>query len=155
MEDRIHYLTPGGLQSISHELEHLSTVKRREIAERLSSAIQQGDITENADYQVAKQEQAFNEGRIRDLEAVLRQAKMIEENVPTDEVRVGSRVTVMEEGFPAETYMIVGPTETSPGSGLISNESPVGAALLGRHVGDRVRVETPSGELVLRITAIE
>lgn len=154
-QDRVYYLTPDGLNQVRQELEHLSTVKRTEIAERLTFAIQQGDITENADYEVAKQDQGFNEGRIRELEAILHQAKIIENNSATDKVRVGNRVTVVEEGHPAETYAIVGSTEASPGSGLISHESPVGAALLGKQVGDMVRVATPSGELVLKVAAIE
>jgi len=133
----------------------LSTVKRIEIAERLGFAIQQGDISENADYEVAKQEQAFNEGRIKDLEAILRQAQIIEENIPTDEIGVGNRVTVVEEGFSPETFTIVGPVEASPAKGLISHESPVGAALLGKRVGDRVQVKTPAGELELTVTTIE
>ena len=154
MKDRIHYLTPDGLKKVNQELEYLSTVKRTEIAERLGFAIQQGDISENADYEVAKQEQAFNEGRIKDLEAILRHAKIIEDNIPTDEVGVGNQVTVVEEGFPPETYTIVGPTEAYPENGRISHESPVGSALLGRHVGDVVEISTPAGIRALTVSAI-
>lgn len=154
MKDRVHYLTPEGMQKVHKDLEYCSTVKRTEIAERLGFAIQQGDISENADYEVAKQEQAFNEGKIKDLEAVLRHAKIIEENVPTDTVGVGNRVTVVEEGFPPETYTIVGPTEASPANGRISHESPVGAALIGKQVGETIQVETPAGELALTISQI-
>jgi transcription elongation factor GreA len=142
------------MQKVHKDLEYCSTVKRTEIAERLGFAIQQGDISENADYEVAKQEQAFNEGKIKDLEAVLRHAKIIEENVPTDTVGVGNRVTVVEEGFPPETYTIVGPTEASPANGRISHESPVGAALIGKQVGETIQVETPAGELALTIAQI-
>jgi transcription elongation factor GreA len=155
MIDRVHYLTPEGLQKVKDELEHLRTVKRFEIAERLSFAIQQGDISENADYEVAKQEQAFNEGRIGDLEAILRHAKIIEEVTTTDEVGIGNRVTVTEDGCPPETYTIVGPAEAQPENGRISYESPVGAALLGKRRGDIARVKTPAGDLELEITAIE
>ena len=124
MKDRVHYLTPEGMQKVQKDLEYCSTVKRTEIAERLGFAIQQGDISENADYEVAKQEQAFNEGKIKDLEAVLRHAKIIEENVPTDTVGVGNHVTVVEEGFPPETYTIVGPTEASPANGRNLSATP-------------------------------
>jgi transcription elongation factor GreA len=154
MKDRVHYLTPEGLEKVRQELEHLST-KRIEISERLGFAIQQGDISENADYEVAKQEQAYNEGRIKDLEEILRHAKIIEGKIPTDYVDVGNQVTVIEEGFPPETYIIVGPAEASPADGRISHESPVGSALLGRRVGDTVHVTTPSGELELTIAAID
>ncbi len=154
MKDRIHYLTPEGMQKVQKELAYCSTVKRIEIAERLSFAIQQGDISENADYEVAKQEQAFNEGKIKDLEAVLRHAEIIKENVPTDAVGVGNHVTVVEEGFPPETYKIVGPTEASPANGRISHESPVGAALIGKQVGETIQVKTPAGELALTISEI-
>jgi transcription elongation factor GreA len=142
------------MQKVHKDLEYCSTVKRTEIAERLGFAIQQGDISENADYEVAKQEQAFNEGKIKDLEAVLRHAKIIEENVPTDTVGVGNRVTVVEEGFPPETYTIVGPTEASPANGRISHESPVGAALIGKQVGETIQIKTPAGELALTIAQI-
>jgi transcription elongation factor GreA len=154
MIDRVQYLTPEGLQKVKDELEHLRTVKRREIAERLAFAIQQGDISENADYEVAKQEQAFNEGRIADLEAILRHARIIKE-VKTDEVGIGNRVTVAEDGCPPETYTIVGPAEAEPEKGRISYESPVGAALLGKRLGDVAQIKTPAGVLELTITAIE
>ncbi len=154
MKDRVHYLTREGLEKVQQELEYLCAVKRAEISERLGFAIQQGDITENADYEVAKQEQAYNEGRIKDLEEILRHAKIIEGKIPTDYVDVGNQVTVIEAGFPPETYTIVGPAEASPADGRISHESPVGSALLGKRVGDIVRVTTPSGELELTIAAI-
>lgn len=155
MKDRVHYLTPDGLLKVRDELEYLTRVKRIEIAERLSFAIQQGDISENADYEVAKQEQAFNEGKIKELETVLRQAKIIENHAPTGEVQVGNRVTVSEADSPPEAYTIVGPTEASPENGLISHESPVGAALLGKRIGDTVQIKTPAGEINLTISAIE
>ena len=154
MKDRVHYLTPEGLEKVKEEIEFLSSVKRQEIADRLNFAIQQGDISENADYEVAKQDQGFNEGRIKDLEAVLRHAKIIE-NTVSDEVQVGNKVTVTEDGFPPESYTIVGPTEASPANGLISHESPVGAALLGKRVGDIASVVTPGGEVQYTVTSIE
>lgn len=154
MKDRIHYLTPEGRAKVRQELEFLTTVKRREIAERLEFAIKQGDISENADYDVAKQDQALIEGRIKELENILLTAKIIENTPITGEVQVGSQVTVHEEGFPPETYTIVGPTEAMPANGLISHESPVGAALLGKRVGDVALVHTPGGTLELVITDI-
>ena len=155
MQERIHYLTPDGLQQVREELELLRTVKRMEIAERLNFAIMQGDISENADYEVAKQDQGFNEGRIRELELILLQARIIEGDIPTDDVQVGNKVTVMEEGLAPETYTIVGPTEASPSNGRISHESPVGSALLGKRVGEIARILTPGGVLELTVVAIE
>ncbi len=155
MKERIHYLTPAGLQKVQEEIKLLSTVKRQEIADRLTFAIQQGDISENADYEVAKQDQAFVEGRIQDLEAVLRHAKIIENDTSLDEVQVGSRVTVTEDGFSPETYTIVGPTEAYPANGFISHESPVGVSLLGKRVGEKACVQTPGGQIEFTITSIE
>lgn len=138
------------------ELEHLKTVKRLEISERLQAAISQGDLSENADYDYAKQEQAFMEGRIRDLEDALRRAKVIKDGGPSDSVRVGSTVTVVENGYDnEETYRIVGAQEADPSNGYISNESPFGRALLGAKVGQVVTVETPGGGLELSIKSIE
>ena len=154
MKDRIHYLTPEGLAKVRQELEILTQVKRREIAERLEFAIKQGDISENADYEVAKQDQAFIEGKISELEDIVLRAEIIEKKPVTGEVQVGSLVTVREDGYPPETYTIVGPTEAEPSNGRISHESPVGAALLGKRVGDVAKIATPSGELDLEITEI-
>ena len=154
MRDRIHYLTPEGLQKVRKELEHLTSIKRREIASRLEFAIQQGDISENADYEVAKQDQAFNEGKIKELEEIMLGARIIEGDLTADCVQIGSRVTVAEEGFPPETYTIVGPTEADPASGRISHESPVGAALLDLRVGEIAQVDTPGGQLELTVTEI-
>lgn len=151
------YLTPEGVDKLRQELDRLIQVKRPELTARLRHAIQQGDLSENADYQTAKEEQGFVEGRIQELQGMLLDAVILEEGAaPTDEVGLGSRVTVVEEGedYP-ETFMIVGAAEADPGNGKISNESPLGQALLGRKVGQRVAVETPGGELVFKITAIE
>ena len=151
------YLTPEGVEKLRQELDRLIKVKRPELAARLRHAIQQGDLSENADYQTAKEEQGFVEGRIQELQGMLLDAVILEEGAaPTDEVGLGSRVTVVEEGedYP-ETFMIVGAAEADPGNGKISNESPLGQSLLGRKVGQRVAVEAPGGELVFRITAIE
>lgn len=150
------YLTEEGLQKINEELEHLATVRREEISERLEIAISHGDLSENADYDYAKSEQAFVEGRIKDLEDSLRRAQIIDNGGQTDKVRVGSTVTVTEVGFEdeAETYLIVGVHEADPGNGRISNESPIGQALLGQKVGDTVSAQIPVGEIQFKITDI-
>jgi transcription elongation factor GreA len=150
------YVTEEGLQKIIEELEYLSTERREEISERLEIAISHGDLSENADYDYAKSEQAFVEGRIKDLEDSLRRAKIIENNGQTDKVRVGSTVTVVEVGFDdePESYHIVGVHEADPGNGRISNESPIGQALLGRKIGDTVSAKIPVGEISFKITAI-
>ena len=150
------YLTAEGAEELRRELEHLVNVKRPELAKRLRHAIQQGDLTENADYTAAKEEQGFLEGRIQQIEAMLLRAVIIEENGSTDRASLGNRVTVTEEGLDGkETYQIVGPAEAHPINGKISNESPLGSALVGRRVGDTVTVEAPGGELAFRIVAIE
>ena len=153
--DQPVYLTAEGLEDLRQELDHLVTVKRPALAKRLNFAIQQGDLSENADYIQAKEEQGFLEGRIQQLELMLRNAVIIEESGPTDVVGLGSHVTVVEEGESVEeTYHLVGPAEADPLSGKVSNESPMGQALMGSRVGDTVVVEAPRGELKFQITAI-
>lgn len=150
------YLTPEGVENLRRELDHMVNVKRPALADRLHRAIQQGDLSENADYIAAKEEQGFLEGRIQQIEMMLRSAVMIEENCPGDEVALGSHVTVIEEGAEeAETFRIVGPAEADPAGGKVSNESPLGQALMGHRVDDIVTVEAPRGEIVFRITAIQ
>ena len=150
------YLTAEGAEGLRRELDRLVNVRRPALAERLRRAIQQGDLSENADYQVAKEEQAFLEGRIQQIEEMLRNAVMIQEDGPTDEVALGSHVTVVEEGAgESETFHIVGPAEADPVNGKVSNESPLGRSLLGHGVGDTVTVEDPGGEIAFRITAIQ
>jgi transcription elongation factor GreA len=154
--DNVVYLTREGLAKIKEELEFLKNDKRTEISMRLEDAIKHGDISENADYDYAKQEQAFVEGRIKDLEDSLRRAQIIENDGPSDTVRVGSTVTVVEDGLDEdETYCIVGIHEADPSGGRISNESPIGQALLGARVGQTVTVGIPAGEIRLRIKAID
>jgi transcription elongation factor GreA len=154
-DQNVVYVTREGLQSMEEELELLKNEKRPELSERLRAAIAQGDLSENADYHYAKQEQAFLEGRIKDLEDSLRRAKVIKDEGPADTIRVGSTVTIVENGFDEEeTYRIVGVHEADPGNGFISNESPIGQALLGARVGDVVNVETPAGGMELTIKAI-
>ncbi|MDT8304324.1 MAG: transcription elongation factor GreA [Anaerolineae bacterium] len=154
-EKDVIYITEEGLQALQAELEHLTTVKRLELSDRLQKAIGQGDLSENADYHDAKQEQGFLEGRILELQNALRRAQVIEDHGLTDRVRVGSTVTVIADGEATEeTYRIVGVHEAAPGNGLISNESPFGRALLGAKVGDTVRVTTPGGGIDLKVKAI-
>lgn len=154
-DQNVVYVTKEGLEKMKEELEYLTKVKRPEISERLQAAISQGDLSENADYSFAKQEQAFMEGRIIDLEDSLRRAKVIKDGGPGDRVRVGSTVTILENGFDEEeTYRIVGVQEADPANGYISNESPIGRALLGAKAGEVVTVETPSGGLELTIKTI-
>ena len=155
MMSNVVYLTEEGLQKINDELLYLKTVRREEIALKLEAAIRQGDLKENADYHDAKDEQGFIAGRIRDLEDSLRRAQLIEDVGPSDVVRVGSTVTVSEEGFDEEeTYHIVGAHEADPGNGRISNESPIGRALLGARAGDIVSAETPAGEIRFMVQTI-
>lgn len=151
-----YYLTSEGAAKLKAELEELKGPKREEMAKRLRSAIQMGDLSENADYHKAKEDQGFMEGRIQELERILKYAKIIdEEELPTDIIQVGSRVTVREGNDPPETYFLVGATEADPRNGKISNESPIGRALLGGHVGDEVIASTPGGEIKLKILKIE
>ena len=150
------YLTAEGATKLKAELEELKGPKRDEMARRLRSAIQMGDLSENADYHKAKEDQAFMEGRIQELEYLLKNATVVEAaEVSTDAVQVGTRVTVQEEGYPPETYFMVGAKEADPRNGRISNESPIGQALMGGRVGDEVIAVTPGGSLKLKILKIE
>ncbi len=151
-----YYLTSEGETRLRAELAELTGPAREELAKRLRAAIQQGDLSENADYHKAKEDQAFMEGRIQELEHILRNATIIEENHgKRDRVDIGARITVQEDGYPPETYRLVGATEADPRNGNISNESPIGQALIGHTVGDQVVVETPGGEIYLKILEIE
>jgi transcription elongation factor GreA len=156
MENRV-YLTPEGKEKLQQELDHLVSVKRPALAERLHNAIQQGDLSENADYQTAKEEQGFLEGRIQQLEGMLLDAVIIQQDQrPKHVVGLGSRVTVIEEGEDGpETFFIVGAAESDPSDGRISNESPLGRALIKRKIGEHVTVRTPSGEIVFEIVALD
>ena len=149
------FLTLEGQRKLEEELEYLRTVRRAEVAERIQSAKEEGDIMENAAYDYAKEEQAFVEGRIQALETTLRQAIIIEGG-STDVVGLGTRVTVMERGGDTlEIYQIVGSVEADPPNGRISNESPIGKALLGHRAGDEVAVSTPGGILHFQIVSTE
>lgn len=155
VEQDVVYVTEEGLQKIKEELTYLKSEKKQEMAIKLEAAIAQGDLKENADYHAAKEEAAFVEGRIKDLEDTLRRAQVIADTGPSDVVRVGSVVTVVEDGYDdEETYFIVGAHEADPSNGRISNESPIGQALLGAKRGHVVSANTPSGVLRLQIKSI-
>ncbi len=155
MSDEI-YLTAEGAASMKVELERLKGPERATISKRLRDAIQMGDLSENADYHKAKEDQAFLEGRILELEYSLKHAKIIDEaGGARDSVQVGAHVTVQEESYPPDTYFLVGAKEADPRKGRISNESPIGSALVGKRVGDTVVVQTPGGEVRLKILKIE
>src|SRR5258708_25706603 len=139
------YLTEEGAAELRRELEDLIKVKRPELAVKLKEAISQGDLSENADYHDAKEQQAFLEGRILYLEALLHSAVIVpDDGKKSSIVNVGVEVTVQEEGEPPETFMIVGAAEESPRAGKISNESPLGGALLGHKLGDKVKFMAPA-----------
>jgi transcription elongation factor GreA len=151
-------ITPDGLEKLKEEIEHLSTVKRREVAERIKEAREFGDISENAEYDDAKNEQALLEQRIAQLEERLRRATVIDEKeLGTDEVKVGSVVHVKDQkSGNSQKFHIVGSTEANPAEQKLSNESPIGRALLGHKRNDVVSVDVPRGpKRKLKITKIE
>lgn len=140
-------LTHEGLAKLKLELEHLSTTKRREVAERIKDAREFGDISENSEYDDAKQEQGMVEGRILEIEEQLRSASVIDESaLTTDAVQIGTRVTVKDEKGGEREYAIVGSAEANPLENKLSNESPVGKALLGQPKGATVKVSLPNGK---------
>jgi transcription elongation factor GreA len=156
MTEQTTFLTSEGLRKLEEELEYLRTVRRQAVAQRLRAVLEEEqDILENAEYEDAKNEQAFVEGRILTLETILKNVVIIEEGGSADRVSIGSRVTVVEEEEEPETYHIVGYAEADPKMGRISNQSPLGQALLGHRVGDEVIVNAPDGILRFRIIAIE
>ena len=148
------YLSREGLEELKNELDEMTNVRRAEVAARIHDAKEHGDLSENAEYEDAKNEQAFVEGRIQTLQALIKNATLIDENHSSDHVQIGSTVTVDgEDGV--ETFTIVGSTEARPSNGRISNESPVGRALLGRKKGDKVVVHAPAGDMTFAITNIK
>lgn len=156
MADKELLVSPEGLKKLEAELEHLTTVKRREVAERIKTAREFGDISENSEYEDAKNEQAFIEGRIQSLEKMLRQARVVvADDQDPSVVHIGSHVTVkdLEENV-EEDYVIVGATEADPIKNRISTESPVGKALLGLKAGDHVEVNAPVGKIRLEVVKI-
>ena len=150
-------VTKEGLLKLEQELEELKTVRRKEVAEKIKVARGFGDLSENSEYDEAKNEQAIVEGRIAELEAQLKNVRVLDENeLGTENVHVGSTVTVRFKGKKTDvTYEIVGSTEADPLGGRISDESPIGKGLIGHAVGDTIQVETPGGEITLTIKKIE
>ncbi len=155
MANQAVYLTKKGRKKLEDELIHLRDTKRQEVASRLHEAMEDGELIENAEYEAAKNEQAFVEGRILEIEHMLASAQEIKRRRATDKVEIGSTVVVKQDGSSSETYTIVGAAEASPKEGLISNESPLGEALLAGKVGDDIQVEAPAGVLNFRIVKIK
>lgn len=149
------FLTKQGYDKLQEELEYLRTIKRQEVAERLHEAMEGGELIEDAEYEAAKNEQAFVEGRIQELEILLANARVIDGSVKEDHVQVGSTVTIREGDSPEEIYTIVGPAEAEPRAGRISNESPLGRALMDHHAGDVVRVDAPGGSFTVSLLKVD
>lgn len=155
MYEKPVFLTREGRAKLEAELKMLREVRRPEVAERIKTAKEFSDTDDNAEFEEAKNEQAFVEGRIRTLEKMIANAVIIENNHDHDVVRLGSRVIVADPDGQKEEYTIVGTAEVDPRHGRISNESPVGRALLGRKKGDRVEIVVPAGVLQLEILEID
>jgi len=144
------YISKDGLEKLRHELEEMVSLRRPEIAQRIHDAKEHGDLTENAEYEDAKNEQAFVEGRIQMLEALIKNATLIDEHHTNDHVQIGSTVKV-DGPDGAQSFTIVGSTEAKPTEGRISNESPVGRALLGKRKGEKVVVHVPAGDFTYTV----
>ena len=151
-----HYLTSEGAARMRVELEQMKGPDRLAISKRLREAIQMGDLSENADYHKAKEDQGFLEGRIQELEYILKNAVIIDASTLDHEtVQIGSRVTIQEDDLDPETFFLVGVKEADPRSGRISHESPIGKALVGKKVGEKAVAETPNGSIIFKILKIE
>lgn len=151
-------ITKEGLEKLKEELEYLKNIKRKEVAERIKEAISYGDLSENSEYEEAKNEQAFVEGRILELENKIKHAKIITEKQKASGVQIGTTVhlkNLTKKKEEEEVYTIVGSTETDPFNGKISNESPVGNALLDKRKGDKVKVVVPAGFVEYQITKVD
>ena len=156
MPEKEIFLTPEGLKKLEEELQQLKTVKRQEIAEKIQEAKESRSAVISPEYEEAKNEQGFVEGRILEIERMIKNAVIIQhKDAKTHSVKLGSRVTVKLEDGSKENYTIVGSAEASPAEGKISNESPMGSALLNRKVGETVTFEAPSGRLKLKIVEIK
>jgi transcription elongation factor GreA len=147
------YLSKDGFERLRHELEEMVSLKRPEIAQRIHDAKEHGDLSENAEYEDAKNEQAFVEGRIAQLEALIKNATIIDENHSTEFVQIGSTVELEGEDG-TERFTIVGSAEAAPAEGRISNESPVGRAVLGKKPGQKVLVRAPAGDVTYKVGKI-
>ncbi|HPH97627.1 MAG TPA: transcription elongation factor GreA [Anaerolineaceae bacterium] len=150
------FLTREGYKKLQEELDFLRSSKRQEIANRLHEAMDGGELIENAEYEAAKNEQAFVEGRIKELEILLASARVINENEKEhhETIQVGSKVTIQEEGLEAEVFTIVGAAEANPRAGRISNESPLGKALLNHRAGETIHVDAPGGAFNVSIIKV-
>lgn len=151
------FLTQEGYERLQEELEQLRTVKRQEVAQRLREAMEDGGdmgVDSDAEYEAAKNEQAFVEGRIQELEILLANARVIEDTGDRDVVEVGAHVTIQEDGVDPEKYIVVGRAEANPREGRISNESPLGKALIGHREGDEVKVDAPGGSFTVNIIKV-
>ena len=157
MEAKKNILTYEGLKKYEDELENLKVVKRQEVAQKIKEARAQGDLSENAEYDAAKDEQRDIEARIDELEKILKNAEVVvEDEVDLDKINIGCQVKILDIEMNQELdYKIVGSTEANSLKGKISNESPVGRALIGAKTGDIVRVETPGGELEYQVLEIQ
>ena len=153
-KDKPVYVSAEGLKKLEAELEELRTVKRAEVAERIHAAMEFGDFSENSELEQAKNDQAFLEGRILTLEQMVKNAAVIEQNGHHDIVEIGSQITVESDGE-RQNYVIVGSAEAAPAEGRISNESPVGRALLGKRPGEVVRLTVPAGTVEMKIVAVD
>ncbi len=150
------YLTKEGEEELRKELKELIEIRRPELAQKLKEAVAQGDLKENADYHDAKEQQGFFEGRIQHIEAILRNAIIITDVGPSDEVRIGSTVVIREDGTDEdEEYKIVGTAEANPKERKISQRSPIGAALIGKKKGKKFKVETPGGVIKFKVIDIK
>ncbi|MCJ7550920.1 MAG: transcription elongation factor GreA [Anaerolineae bacterium] len=151
------YLTEEGKRNLEAQLDELINVRRPALAERLHFAIKQGDLSENADYTAAKEEQGFLEGRILEIKYKLRNAVLIDPNGPGDgRIGLGSEITLVEDGYDdRETYYLVGPTEADPGKGKISHVSPLGKALMGHRKDDTISVAAPAGKIRFKIIKVK
>ncbi|MHC0035820.1 transcription elongation factor GreA [Pseudoneobacillus sp. C159] len=156
LTEKVFPMTLAGKEKLEQELEYLKSVKRKEVVERIKIARSFGDLSENSEYDSAKEEQAFVEGRITTIENMIRNAKIINDSEVTDSVTLGSSVTFVElPDGEEETYIIVGSAEADPFEGKISNDSPIAKSLMGKKVGEEVTVQTPGGDMVVRITEIK
>ncbi len=157
MTNRTVHLTQEGYNKFDAELKHLRDVRRSEVAKRLHQALEEGgDLIENAEYEDAKNEQAFVEGRIRELETLFSHAEIIpDSDIDDGIIRLNSVVTVQEEGYEAETFRMVGKAEANTREGKISNESPLGKALMGSKVGDSVTIDAPDGQFAYTIISVK
>jgi transcription elongation factor GreA len=152
------FLTKDGYQKLADELEYLRTEKRTEVANRLHEAMEGGELIENAEYEAAKNEQAFVEGRILELEMILASARVIDEKSKKDKtgvIQIGSTVTISEDGGKPEKYTIVGAAEANPREGRISNESPIGRTILNHQAGEELNVEAPGGTFKVKIIKVD